>query len=978
MEDVDRIRAALEYVSPVERDIWVRMAMAIKSELGDSGFDLWDAWGQQANTYHEADARTTWKSVKSAGRVKIATLFHIATENGWRDDGSRQRPDAAKLQALRQEAEARAAKEAEAQAVRRVVASKKAAALWKKATAAKQDHGYLIRKRVYPVRTLREIDVIAAKSVLNYAPKARGGKMLAGRLLVVPVKIGDSISTLELIDEAGTKTALSGGAKSGGYWAAQPLPKGDGAGVVLAIGEGVATVLSVVQATGHAGVAALSCGNLKAVALAMRERLPLAAIVVLADIGAGQGEAEEAARAAGAVAVAPAFVEPRPDGWKDMNDLAASDRDGEGAEAVRRLIAAALARLAQQGPDASEAVPGVTDGQPAEDVPAPNEEAGTAHPDGQTGDRFDLVIQGEGAGVWRLKWQPPKGKDGQWFLDRQYVCAPLDFTHMVRDRNSDGWSRLAEFRDHDGRVRRVLVPDDLLEGDGLALARMLRGRGLFIGDNKGGLLKMYANSQRPDARARLTRRIGWHEDVTTPGRFSYVMGGDAGLVAPAGAEMWLHDAQGTGHAQFRSAATLSDWRANVSALAVGNSRLTFALSAGFAAALVWLHPNIAGGFHWSGGSSLGKSALLFATASLCGAPTYRRTWLLTSTAIEATAAGHCDAPLLLDELKQAGNPRDVAQAAYMLTSGQGKGRGQAAGGLRETVEFSLLFQSNGEIGLTQFLEESQERAYAGQEVRFCELPGDAGAGFGAWDTLHDLADGARFTEAVQRRSAKYYGTAWPEFVRHVVEQRDGLPVQFEQMRTQFERAGLTDRAGGQAIRAATRFAAVGFAGELATAWGVTGWPKGAAVQAAMRMFKDWLETFGGEENREPRKMVEQARAWIQAHSAGRLEDWRRPGVSDSHAPRTMNRAGWRRPTKETAAGPEANHVLEYLIYPAAFKAELCAGFDPSQVARELHQRGLLERSKDRLMVKAREPGASQPSWFYLLTPAILGTVEHDD
>jgi hypothetical protein len=52
------------------------------------------------------------------------------------------------------------------------------------------------------------------------------------------------------------------------------------------------------------------------------------------------------------------------------------------------------------------------------------------------------------------------------------------------------------------------------------------------------------------------------------------------------------------------------------------------------------------------------------------------------------AAGHCDAPLLLDELKQAGNPRDVAQAAYMLTSGQGKGRGQAAGGLRETASFS--------------------------------------------------------------------------------------------------------------------------------------------------------------------------------------------------------------------------------------------------------------------------------------------------
>jgi putative DNA primase/helicase len=75
-----------------------------------------------------------------------------------------------------------------------------------------------------------------------------------------------------------------------------------------------------------------------------------------------------------------------------------------------------------------------------------------------------------------------------------------------------------------------------------------------------------------------------------------------------------------GHAQFKQAGTLDDWRDNVAALAVGNSRLCFALSAGFAGALCWLHPNVAGGFHWSGGSSLGNPACCYATASLCGAP----------------------------------------------------------------------------------------------------------------------------------------------------------------------------------------------------------------------------------------------------------------------------------------------------------------------------------------------------------------------
>ena len=133
----------------------------------------------------------------------------------------------------------------------------------------------------------------------------------------------------------------------------------------------------------------------------------------------------------------------------------------------------------------------------------------------------------------------------------------------------------------------------------------------------------------------------------------------------------------------------------------------------------------------------------------------------------------------------------------------------------------------------------------------------------------------------------------------------------------------------------TRFAAVAYAGEKATEWGITGWPKGEALKAAMRMFQDWLKAFGGEENREPRKMIEQIQSWIQSHAGSRLEDHRRPSVTDTHAPRTMNRAGWKKPTKETASLNEPDQVFEYLLYPAVFRSELCNGFDPSAVAKEL-------------------------------------------
>lgn len=45
-----RVARALSYVSPDDRELWVRIAMAVKSELGESGFDVWDAWSQGAET----------------------------------------------------------------------------------------------------------------------------------------------------------------------------------------------------------------------------------------------------------------------------------------------------------------------------------------------------------------------------------------------------------------------------------------------------------------------------------------------------------------------------------------------------------------------------------------------------------------------------------------------------------------------------------------------------------------------------------------------------------------------------------------------------------------------------------------------------------------------------------------------------------------------------------------------------------------
>ncbi len=341
--DLDRIREALQFIDPSDRETWLRMGMAIKSELADTGFDLWEAWSLQAESFNTKDARDVWKSIRAGGKVTIGTLFYEAKANGWRDDGMHQKPTPEELAERRRIAAERAAQEEAEIARERADTAKKAAAILKAAAEAKADHPYLSRKRVSPVATLREIDAGAAVAILGYPPKS-GGDQLAGRLLVVPVKQGDGISTLELIDGDKRKAALAGrGSKVGGYWATERLPDGDGNGLTLLIGEGVATGLSASEATGHPAIAALSSGNLPAVAKAMRERYPAAALVILADLVKATGEPDphaiEAAKVGGGRTAIPDFGSDRDPDMTDMNDMAVIC----GPEAVARAIANATA-----------------------------------------------------------------------------------------------------------------------------------------------------------------------------------------------------------------------------------------------------------------------------------------------------------------------------------------------------------------------------------------------------------------------------------------------------------------------------------------------------------------------------------------------------------------------------------------------------------------------------------------------------------
>lgn len=146
------VREALSHVPSDDRDTWVMMGMAVKSELGDSGFDLWNEWSQQAESYAYKSARDVWKSIKAGGKVTVATLYHFARLNGWHGDESIRQRSAEEQRARLAELAAIAECDDAIKRKRRAEAAQKAQSLVK--TARADVHPYLAEKGLAEIKVM--------------------------------------------------------------------------------------------------------------------------------------------------------------------------------------------------------------------------------------------------------------------------------------------------------------------------------------------------------------------------------------------------------------------------------------------------------------------------------------------------------------------------------------------------------------------------------------------------------------------------------------------------------------------------------------------------------------------------------------------------------------------------------------------------------------------------------------------------------
>jgi uncharacterized protein (DUF927 family) len=531
-----------------------------------------------------------------------------------------------------------------------------------------------------------------------------------------------------------------------------------------------------------------------------------------------------------------------------------------------------------------------------------------------------------------------------------WICSKLEVTAVTRDAKNEAWGRLLEFDDLDGVHHAWAMPMDLLRGDGAEYRGALLSMGLQISTmtKARNLLTQHIQTAKVEARARCVERTGWHDG-------SFVMPNKT--VGNNQQEKIIFQSAANTQSTFKQKGSLAAWQEHISKPCAGNSRLVFAISAAFASPLLDVTGMESGGVHFRGDSSTGKTTALRVASSVWGGLDYLQRWRATDNGLESLASQHSDCLLVLDELSQV-DPKSAGEVAYMLANGSGKVRSIRTGAMRDTATWRLLFLSSGEAGLTEHMALAGRKPKAGQEIRLLDIPADAGKGFGIFDTLHDHIGGAAFSKVLNDAVAKDYGVASIAFLSKLVESLDKINTHVKKLQKEFTEKHLNGDAGGQANRAALRFALIAAAGEIATVWGITGWNSGEAITAAETCFKAWLTQRGGTGNAEERAMLAQVQRFFELHGESRFSDWERPASDTSqHAPKTLNKAGYRK--HFDAKDTDGNSVYtgefhsdgmekkardtEYFVYAETFRTELCAGYDYKVIQKLLDKHGALLR-----------------------------------
>lgn len=938
---IDKIQSALGFVEPHDRDVWVKVGMAVHAELGEAGFWLWDDWSQGAESYHAASAKSVWKSFRR-GKVGIGTLFFLAKESGWKWTGPERRLSQAEVEAIRAESRKKAEAAAAEKAKQQAIAAERANAIWNdlQAVVGGYKHPYSDAKGVLPyglrVGKWETVDADTGEV-----------RLVTDNALVVPIRdrTGKLWSLQALLPKklsSGTnKLYLSDGAKQGHFHAIGKPKEHDGRKVFV-LAEGYATGASIHQATGHCVLVTFDTSNLLPVAAAIRERQPDAIIVMAADNdqwkdprrNPGVEAATEAALAVSGCVAIPPFERKdqtgidekgRPVGPTDWNDWHLKNGLSNVAFHINKALEAGPIAIAEDPAEYLEPPPAdaTADASAAETQGAGQTQeaalvaglvsdaddagAGDGDADQISVVRPSFVTYEEFTSFGKpgLYYHGVKQKGETEVEFDQWIASPIHAMACTSDERDTNHGLVLRLFSSSGRWREFAVPMQLLSGSGEELRAGLLDMGMRIDVDGHRLLNRWLMNCKPKKRLTAAKTVGWHGDGST-----------RAFVLPSktvGNQDVILQSDRVGHDEFTTNGSLQGWRQEIGRLCAGNRWLVLAVAAALAGPVLKLVSRPGVGIHFVGDSSQGKSTLLHASTSVWGGLGFMRTWRATSNGLEGVAAALNDTALILDEISEA-PPADVGAIVYSIGNGTGKSRAGRNGKAREVAKWRLSLISSGEKTLATIMGEAGKSVNAGQDVRMLEIP--AVRSFGVLDELHGLEDGAAVSNRIRAAAnEEHYGHLGPAFVERLIA--DGRD--FRKAHKEYVADPGFIACHPLEVRAAEALALIALAGELATEYGLTGWTKGEALDAAVEAFKKWKE-FRGEGQTETRRILQAVETFIDRHGDSRFSD-----AAKDVATQVRDRAGWWRDDeggriylftgtglKEAMKGFEFNQGLEAL------------------------------------------------------------------
>ncbi len=313
--------------------------------------------------------------------------------------------------------------------------------------------------------------------------------------------------------------------------------------------------------------------------------------------------------------------------------------------------------------------------------------------------------------------------------------------------------------------------------------------------------------------------------------------------------------------------------------------------------------------------------------------------------------------VVLVEIGEIANPKELGNIIYMLANGSGKGRMTKQITAKATYKWKVLFLSSGEKSLKEIMLEQGQKAKLGQEIRLADIDIDQSE-YGIFDCIDFAENGAKQAVKLNKRINDCYGVAGIRWLEYLTNDKSRLMDVARDLLEAYREALIDSNTQGHITRVANYFALVATAGELATKANITGWKTGTAFNAVQKVFNQWLNGFEQVGDYEHREMINHVKAFFEANESSRFE-----AIATDSNEKIHNRVGYWK--------VENNKTKSFYIFPEQFKNEVCKGFDSRKVARALLAEGLLEHDVNKTTKTVRVPCRKVPIRVYVVKESIF-------